>query len=38
MGRNEVIAIIRNQEDQATLSLIAFNKEKLLAMQQQVLE
>ena len=31
-------ANIRDQEDQATLSLTAFDKEKLLAMQKQVLE
>ena len=38
MGHNVVIANIKDQEDQAMLSLIAFDKEKLLAMQQQVLE
>ena len=38
MGRNEETTSIRDQEDQATLSLIAFDKEKLVAMQQQVLE
>ena len=38
MGRNEETTSIKGQEDQATLSLIAFNKEKLLAMQLQVLE
>ena len=38
MGRNEETTSIRGQEDQAMLSLIAFDKEKLLAMQQQVLE
>ena len=37
MGRNEEITSIKGQEDQAMLSLIAFDKEKLLAM-QQVLE
>ena len=37
MGRNEETTSIIAQEDQATLSLIAFNEEKLLAM-QQVLE
>ena len=37
MGRNEETTGIRGQEDQATLSLIAFDKEKLVAM-QQVLE
>ena len=38
MGRNEETTGIRGQEDQAMLSLIAFNKEKLVDMQQQVLE
>ena len=38
MGRNEETTSIRDQEDQAMLSLIAFDKEKLVAMQQQVLE
>ena len=38
MGRNEETTSIRDQEDQATLSLTAFDKEKLVAMQQQVLE
>ena len=38
MGHNEETTGIKGQENQATLSLIAFNKEKLLAMQQQVLE
>ena len=38
MGRNEETTSIRDQEDQATLSNIAFDKEKLVAMQQQVLE
>ena len=38
MGRNEETTSIRGQEDQAMLSLIAFDKEKLVAMQQQVLE
>ena len=37
MGCNEETTGIRGQEDQATLSLTAFDKEKLLAM-QQVLE
>ena len=37
MGCNEETTNIKGQEDQATLSLIAFVKEKLLAM-QQVLE
>ena len=38
MGRNEETTDIKGYEDQATLSLITFDKEKLLAMQQQVLE
>ena len=40
MGHNEETTGIKGQEeeDPATLSLIAFNKEKLLAMQQQLLE
>ena len=38
MGHNEETTGIKGQEDQATLSLIAFYKEKLLPMQQQVLE
>ena len=38
MGNNEKTTSIKGLEDQATLSLIAFDKEKLLAMQQQVLE
>ena len=38
MDRNEETIGIRGQEDQATLSLTTFNKEKLLAMQKQVLE
>ena len=38
MGRNEETTSIKGQEDQATLSLTAFDKEKLVAMQQQVLE
>ena len=38
MGRNEETNGMKGQEDQATLSLIAFDKEKLVAMQQQVLE
>jgi len=37
MGRNEETNGMKGQEDQATLSLIAFDKEKLVAMQQQVL-
>ena len=37
MGRNEETTGIGSQEDQAMLSLIAFDKEKLVAM-QQVLE
>ena len=38
MGHNEETTGIKGQEDQATLSLIAFDNEKLVAMQQQVLE
>ena len=38
MGRKEETTSIKGQEDQATLSLTAFDKEKLVAMQQQVLE
>ena len=38
MGRNEETTSIKGQEDQATLSLTAFDKEKLVTMQQQVLE
>ena len=38
MGPNEETTSIRDQEDQATLSLTAFDKGKLVAMQQQVLE
>ena len=38
MGHNDETTSIKGQEDQATLSVIAFNKEKLVAMQQQVLE
>ena len=37
MGRNEETTGIKGQGDQTTLSLTAFDKEKLLAM-QQVLE
>ena len=37
MGHNERTTSIKGQEDQATLSVIAFDKEKLVAM-QQVLE
>ena len=38
MERNEITANIKDQEDQATLSLTAFDKEKLVAMQQQASE
>ena len=38
MGRNEETTGIKGQEAQTMLSLIAFDKEKLLAMQQQVFE
>ena len=35
MDRNVETTGIKGQEDQAMLSLTAFNKEKLVAMQQQ---
>ena len=38
MGRNEETTSIKGQEDQATLFVSAFKKEKLVAMQQQLLE
>ena len=38
MGCNEETTSIKGQENQATLSLTSFDKEKLVAMQQQVLE
>ena len=38
MGRNEETTSIRDQEDQAMLSLTIFDKEKLVAMQQQAPE
>ena len=38
MDRNEETTNIRDQEDQATLSLTAFDKEKLVAVQQQAPE
>ena len=38
MGRNEETTSITDREDQSTLSLTAFDKEKLVAMQQQVVE
>ena len=38
MDRNEETTSIRDQEDQATLPLTAFDKEKLVAMQQQAPE
>ena len=38
MERNEITANIRDQEDQAMLSLTAFDKEKLVAVQQQAPE
>ena len=38
MGRNAELTSIKGQEDQATLSISAFDKEKFVAMQQQVLE
>ena len=38
MDRNEITTNIREQEDQAMPPLIAFDKEKLFAMQKQILE
>ena len=38
MGHNEETTGIKAKEDQATLSLTAFNKEKFVAMQQQAPE
>ena len=38
MDRNEETTGIKGQEDQATLPLTTFDKEKLVAMQQQLLE
>ena len=38
MERNELTANIRDQEDQATLAMTAFDKEKPIAMQQQALK
>ena len=38
MGHNEETTSIRDQEDQATLSLTTFDKEKLVAVQQQAPE
>ena len=38
MDRNEITANIIEQEDQAMPPLIAFDKEKLIAMQKKVLE
>ena len=38
MGHNEETISIRDQEDQATLPLTAFNKEKFVAVQQQAPE
>ena len=38
MNCNEETTSIRDQEDQATLPLTAFNKEKFVAMQQQAPE
>ena len=38
MGCNEKTTGIKSQEDQATLSLTAFNKEKFVAVQQQAPE
>ena len=38
MDRNEETTSIRDQEDEATLPLTAFDKEKLVAVQQQAPE
>ena len=38
MERNEITTNIREQKDQAMPPLIAFDKEKLFAMQKQILE
>ena len=38
MDHNKMTTNVRGQEDQATLSLTAFNKEKFIAMQQQAPE
>ena len=38
MERNETTANVKGQEDEATLPLTAFNKEKFVAMQQQAPE
>ena len=38
MGHNKETTSIKGQEDPAMLSVITFDKEKLIAMQQQVLE
>ena len=38
MDRNEITANIIEQEDQAMLPLIAFDKEKAVCMQKQMLE
>ena len=38
MDHNEITTNIREQEDQAMPPLIAFDKEKLFAMQKQILE
>ena len=38
MGCNVETTNIRDQEDEATLAVTAFDKEKPVAMQQQVLE
>ena len=38
MERNELTTNIRDQEDQATLAMTAFDKEKPIAMQNKVLE
>ena len=38
MDHNKITINIREQEDQAMPPLIAFDKEKLIAMQKQVLD
>ena len=38
MERNEITANVKGQEDEATLPLTAFDKEKLVAVQQQAPE
>ena len=38
MERNEITANTKEQEDQAMPPLIAFDREKLISMQKQILE